>query len=356
MKIDLDKLVRKNIRELVPYTSARDEYAYGDKIMLDANENPFDLQSENLNRYPDPYQKAVKKKLSLLKGIPTENIFLGNGSDEAIDLAFRIFCNPGEDSAIITPPTYGMYAVSAQINDVEVVSVPLSEKFDLRVDEILDATTEVTKLLFLCSPNNPTANSFTRSGIEKLIGSFPGIVILDEAYIDFSTSEGFLPELLRFPNLIILQTFSKAWARAGMRLGIAYAQPGIISYFNRVKPPYNVNELTQKMAMKSLEQYEKIGDIRDQIIAERNKLMDIINDLKFIKEIYPSDSNFFLLQTTNAKKLYLYLLERNLVVRDRSNQPGCAECLRITVGSPEENQSLVTALKEYESIETSITD
>ncbi len=336
---ELNKIVRKNILALKPYSSARDEFSGKDGVFLDANESPFGV----LNRYPDPYQKELKKKLGELKSVPVENIFIGNGSDEVIDLAFRIFCNPGKDKALTFSPTYGMYEVSAGINDVELIKVPLNAFFQVDFDE-LDKylNDENLKLIFVCSPNNPTANRIDK--IEFILQKFRGIVIVDEAYNDFSSKDSLLTNLNGFSNLVVLQTFSKAWALAAARVGIAYASAGIISLFSKVKPPYNVSGLNQKAALKVLENIEEFEKRKTHILEQKNVLENELKNLEVVKKIYPSDANFFLVETTDADKVYAELVKQKVITRNRSSM--VKNCIRITVGTPEENIKLMNALKK----------
>lgn len=331
----LEKIIRPNILSLKPYSSARDEFKGKEGIFLDANENPFG----NLNRYPDPYQNALKKKLSALRNIATENIFVGNGSDEVIDLAFRIFCNPGKDKVIVCPPTYGMYEVSANINDVEIISIPLDENFQLDVEKILNTE---AKMIFLCSPNNPTGNNL--ENIEKIIQNFNGIEFVDEAYIDFSSKESLLQKVNEYPNLIVSQTLSKAWGRAAIRVGIAYASAEIISVCNKVKPPYNVSQLNQYEALKALDDIEVFTKNKNTILTQRAWLTKQISALSFVEKIYPTDANFMLVKTKNANAIYQQLIEDKIVVRNRHSV--AENCLRITVGEPFENVKLIESLKQ----------
>jgi histidinol-phosphate aminotransferase len=331
---DIKTLIRPNILLLKPYSSARDEFKGKDGIFLNANENPFG----NLNRYPDPYQKALKEKLSALKNMTTENIFVGNGSDEVIDLAFRIFCNPGKDKVIVCPPTYGMYEVSANINDVEIISIPLDENFQLDVESILNTD---AKMIFLCSPNNPTGNNL--ENIEIIIQNFNGIVFVDEAYIDFSSQESLLQKVNEYPNLIVSQTLSKAWGRAAIRVGIAYASAEIISFYNKVKPPYNVSQLNQYEAIKTLEEMDVFTKNKNTILSQRSWLMEQLSQLNFVEKIYPTDANFMLVKTKNANAIYQQLIEDKIVLRNRHSV--VENCLRITVGEPFENVKLVETLK-----------
>ncbi len=344
---DLNTLVRPNIAALRPYSSARDEFKGQAEVYLDANENPFET---GLNRYPDPLAAAVKAELESIKGISPQQMMLGNGSDEVIDLLFRIFCEPGQDEVIILPPTYGMYQVSADINNVAVKKVPLKSGFVPDVDAILAAVTERTKILWLCTPNNPSGNDFPASAIEQLVSQFPGIVVIDEAYVDFSGRPSYSTWLERFPNLVIMQTFSKAWGMAGIRLGMAFAAEAIINLLNAVKPPYNVNRLSQKAALDALQQKDKQAKQIQTILGQRTLVQQYLAGLDFIERIYPSSSNFILAKVTNPKGIYKYLMDRGIIVRDRSSQLGCESCLRFTVGTPEENERLFRALLEMNEL------
>lgn len=336
----LDTLVRANIRALEPYSTARDEYSGGDiEVWLDANENPYD---NGVNRYPDPHQRLLKALISEIKGVPASQIFIGNGSDEAIDLAFRVFCEPGRDNAVSIAPTYGMYKVAAATNDVEIREVQLGEGYSLPVDALLAAADQHTKLLWLCSPNNPTGNAFPRSDIERLLGQFDGIVVLDEAYIDFADDEGFLPTLSQYPNLIILQTLSKAWGMAGLRLGLAFASEEIIGYFSRVKYPYNINCLTQAAVAERLRR-----DISSQVAEIKSQREAMIRGLEHypaIEKVYPTQANFVLVRTPDPDGLYDLLVSRGVIVRNRNRVKGCEGCLRITIGTPEENRRLLSCI------------
>lgn len=341
----LDSLVRDNIKNLKPYSSARDEYkaATGDMVFLDANENPFE---NGVNRYPDPQQLDLKMQLSTLKGIPQDQILLGNGSDEVLDLIFRAFCEPNRDGVIILPPTYGMYEVLANVNAVDVIKIQLDEQFNPKVDEILKSAIESTKLLFLCSPNNPTSNSFEANRIERLISEFNGIVIIDEAYIDFSKEESWTNRLSNFPNLIVTQTLSKAYGMAGVRLGICYASKKIISVLNRIKPPYNINVLTQLKSSEGLSRSMDVSTEIQRILEQRDWLISELESIALIEHVYPSDANFILAKVDDANKRYGELIDKGIVVRNRTTQPLCNNCLRFTVGSQMENIKLITALKE----------
>ncbi|WP_405566250.1 histidinol-phosphate transaminase [Polaribacter sp. Asnod6-C07] len=348
MKTDfnINNLVRENIKSLKPYSSARDEYkdlTYNDMIFLDANENPFE---NGVNRYPDPQQLGVKDILSEIKGVDVENILLGNGSDEVLDLIYRAFCEPKVDNVITLPPTYGMYSVLADLNNVENKKVLLSTEFQPNIKEILSTVNKNTKILFLCSPNNPTGNSFTEKSIHELLIKFKGLVVIDEAYIDFSTQKSWLKKLEKFPNLIITQTLSKAYGLAGIRLGVCYASKAIIKILNNIKPPYNVNELTQQRAVNRLQKIDEINNEVAQLISERKRLkQELESSISFIEKVYPSDGNFLLLKVDDANKRYRQLIEYGVVIRNRTTQPLCENCLRISVGICEENQRLIRALK-----------
>lgn len=342
---NLDKIIRPSIKSLKPYASARDEYqgSNTDMVFLDANENPFE---NGVNRYPDPQQRTVKSLLSNIKSIPQKHILLGNGSDEVLDLIYRAFCEPNQDNVITLPPTYGMYSVLANINAIAIKSVQLDENFQPKVDEILEKVDSNSKLLFLCSPNNPTGNSFKAKSIERLIKAFRGIVVIDEAYIDFSKEESWLSRLHEFPNLVVTQTLSKAYGMAGIRLGICYASEEIISVLNRIKPPYNVNELTQQKAITQLEQNELTQNQVKEILEQRDVLIKQLKNVDFISKIYPSDGNFILAKVDDATKRYTELIHKGIVVRNRTTQPGCKNCLRFTVGTKKENEILTSALKD----------
>ncbi|WP_053991078.1 histidinol-phosphate transaminase [Mangrovimonas sp. TPBH4] len=342
--IDISKLVRPNVMALKPYSSARDDFKNidSDYVFLDANENPF---NNGLNRYPDPQQNKLKAVLSGLKQISKEQILLGNGSDEVLDLIFRAFCEPNEDSVALLPPTYGMYEVLANVNAIKTIKVLLTEDFQPNVKAILNAVVKTTKLLFLCSPNNPTANSFNASVVEELLQSFHGLVVIDEAYIDFSTQESWLNRLDEFPNLIVTQTLSKAFGLAGIRLGICYASKEIIDILNKIKPPYNINELTQQKAISQLQNTTEVQQEIKTILEQRELILKELKDISFIQKIYPSDANFLLLQVDDANERYAQLIAKDVVVRNRSKEPLCDNCLRITVGNSKENQYLIRALK-----------
>tara|TARA_R110002096_G_scaffold105525_3_gene232213 strand:- start:4683 stop:5726 length:1044 start_codon:yes stop_codon:yes gene_type:complete len=341
--MNIQDLIRPTIKALKPYSSARDEFQGNsdDMVFLDANENPFE---NGVNRYPDPQQRTVKSLLSEIKGIPQEHILLGNGSDEVLDLIFRVFCEPNQDNIITLPPTYGMYSVLAEINAVGIKTVQLDESFLPKVDAILNAADTHSKLLFICSPNNPTANSFASESILKLIQNFKGIVVIDEAYIDFSKNESWISRLNEFPNLIVTQTLSKAYGMAGIRLGICYASAEIISVLNRIKPPYNVNELTQQRAIEQLKLNALTKKQVSDILNERAILVNQLARVNFVLKIYPTDANFILAKVDDATKRYNQLIEKGIVIRNRTTQPGCENCLRFTVGTTEENEKLIKEL------------
>ncbi len=348
MKFNLDNLTRENIKKLTPYSSARNEYRGKSGIFLDANEN----SNNNLlyNRYPDPLQIKLKQKIASLKKLTPENILIGNGSDEAIDLLFRAFCEPGKDNVIICPPTYGMYEVIANINNINVIYVPLTpDDFQLDVKTILGSILNSTKLILLCCPNNPTGNGVKWNDIQTLLIKFKGIVVVDEAYIDFASYKSLISELKNYPNLVILQTLSKAWGLAALRLGLAIASPEIISVFNKIKSPYNISSLSQTLALKVLNDPKKIIKEIKKLTAARKKLSLAFLDFSFITKVYPSEANFVLVKTTNANKLYNYLAKNKIIIRNRSNIAMCEDCLRITVGTKEENKLLLTALNNYKS-------
>lgn len=341
MKIQINELVRPSIRRLQPYSSARDESNPGHEIYLDANENPFGL----LNRYPDPYQRNVKEAISAVKHIPAEHIFLGNGSDEIIDLLYRVFCQPGEDQVMICPPTYGMYEVIAAIHDISVVRIPLTPKFELDTEKILVEfeNNPRIKLIFLCSPNNPTGN--TLIGLDKILPVFKGIVVIDEAYIDFSDKPSYTGQLNRYPNLVVLQTLSKAWGLASVRLGMAFAGKNIIEWLNKVKPPYNISGPNQAEALKALSNKHLVQQQIQLIKEERQSVITALLPFVFVRKIFPSDANFLLIQVDNTDDVYQFLLDRGIVVRNRHQViPGC---IRVTIGSPDENARLVQSLQVY---------
>lgn len=342
-KFNINNLLRQNIKALKPYSSARDEFqgVTDDMVFLDANENPF---QNGVNRYPDPQQNKVKVLLSKIKGVSTKNILLGNGSDEVLDLIFRAFCEPNQDNIITLPPTYGMYEVLANINAVNIIKVNLTESFEPKVESILESAKPNSKILFLCSPNNPSGNSFKPSDVEKLLNNFKGLVVIDEAYIDFSNEKSWLERLNEFPNLVITQTLSKAYGMAGIRLGICYASEDIISVLNRIKPPYNVNELTQLKAIDRLEKEDEVANEIKSIIEQRALLISELKNIKFITKIYPTDANFVLAKVDDATKRYNQLIKKGIVIRNRTTQFGCENCLRFTVGTSDENEKLIKEL------------
>ena len=341
----LQELTRPNIWSLAPYSSARNEYAGREAhVFLDANENPYNAP---YNRYPDPLQLELKDRLSKIKGVPGENIFLGNGSDEAIDLPYRCFCRPGIDNVVAIEPTYGMYKVCADINDVEYRPVLLDERYLITADRLLAATDAHTKLIWLCSPNNPTGNNIVREEMVKVIEGFEGIVIVDEAYSDFSTQKTLRSELLKYPNLIVLNTMSKAWGCAAIRLGMAFASKEIIDLFNKVKYPYNVNLLTQRQALEALEDPFEVEKWVRMLLQERSRMIDAFKLLPICEEVFPTDANFFLARMTDAKRIYDYLVDRGIIVRNRHRVQLCQNCLRITIGTRSENGELIAALRQY---------
>lgn len=343
---DWKSLVRPNVWHLAPYSSARDEYTgQGAEVFLDANENPYNSSN---NRYPDPLQRDLKQGVARLKGVPAANIFLGNGSDEAIDLVFRVFCRPGRDNVVAIDPTYGMYSVCAAINDVEYRRVPLGPDFALSADKVLEACGKDTKAIFVCSPNNPTGNAFDRKEMLRLCDAFGGMVVIDEAYGDFQAAPSMTAELAEHPNLIVLQTFSKAWASAAIRLGMAFAHATVIGFFNKVKYPYNVNSLTQREAAAMLKRREDVEKWVKLILTERPKVMQAVNLLPCCIRVFPTDANFFLARMTDADAIYDYLCQRGIVVRNRSRVALCGNCLRITIGTPQENTALLAALRQWE--------
>ena len=343
--MNIENLLRDNIKTIKAYSSARDEYkdASSDMVFIDANENPFQT---NVNRYPDPQQSKVKSKLADIKGVKPSQILLGNGSDEILDLLFRAFCEPNQDNVITLPPTYGMYSVLADLNAVEVKTVLLDENFEPEVEEILVTQNNNSKILLLCSPNNPTANSFNANKLEELINGFKGIVVIDEAYIDFSNQESWVNRLDHFPNLVVTQTLSKAYGLAGIRLGVCYASGFIISILNKIKPPYNVNQLTQNKALERLNDLDGVKQEVSSILEQRSLLAKELSQIPFIKEVYPSDANFLLAKVDDANQRYSQLIKRGIVVRNRTNQLLCDNCLRFTIGTEEENKLLVKILNQ----------
>ena len=346
MNYNINDLVRENVKKLVPYSSARDEFSGEAKIFLDANENSLGSPTTKwYNRYPDPHQLKIKEKLSTIKGVPPKNIFLGNGSDECIDILFRAFCNPGKDNVIICPPTYGMYEVSAHINDVELRKAPLLENFQLDLVNMETKVDDFTKIIWLCSPNNPTANSLIREDIEAVLNNFPGIVVIDEAYINFSRNRSFVQELAEYPNLVVMHTLSKAWGLAGLRLGMAFAGEDIVAACNKIKPPYNIAQPTQDLVLKALDQVEDVNEMIRILVKERDKMAEQLLSVAVVEKVYPSDANFLLVKVKDARAVYTALLSNGIVVRDRSNVQLCEGCLRITIGSSAENEALLNSLK-----------
>lgn len=337
---DLNKLVRENVLKLTPYSCARDEFKGKTGIFMDANENPYG----NLNRYPDPYQRELKKGISAIKGIEEDMIFLGNGSDEIIDLCFRVFCKPGTDKALIFTPTYGMYDVSASVNDIEVIKVPLNDSFQIDLKKAVPEFSDKNlKLVFICSPNNPTANSMNYPDVEKIITKFKGIVVIDEAYVDFSEKPSFIRLVDKYPNLIVMQTFSKAFGLAAVRVGMAFSGREIVGYFNKLKPPYNISTINQKAALKKLGQIEQYKSQVFRIKKERDRLSSLLLKMSYVEKVYPSDSNFLLVKVRNASYIYNTLVNKNIIIRNRSN--AVENCIRITVGKKSENELLINALK-----------
>ena len=345
---DLDRLIRNNIKKLKPYSSARSEYSGQASVFLDANENSFGSPlTKWYNRYPDPLQWDVKRKLSTIKNVPAENILLGNGSDECIDLLIRAFCDPGVDNIIICPPTYGMYEVYANINQVAINEVPLLSNFQLNLEGLESIINAHTKLIFLCSPNNPTGNSLHREDIEIVLNNFDGIVVVDEAYINYSRQRSFLTELSEYPNLVVMQTFSKAWGLAALRLGMAFASKDIIQVLNKIKPPYNINAATQELALKALDHLDEVNAMIRETVQEREMLMKELVNIQRIQKVFPSDANFLLVKMEGATAVYDYLKSQGIIVRNRSNIVLCEDSLRITIGTPQQNQTLIAALKNY---------
>jgi histidinol-phosphate aminotransferase len=348
MSFDIQKLVRSHIADLQPYSSARDEFdpVESEVVYLDANENPFD---NGVNRYPDPQQRKLKEVIARRRGVAANQLLLGNGSDEVLDLIFRAFCIPNQDKIIVMPPTYGMYKVLANINCISLDEVPLNDDFQLVTKDILSQISTQTKAIFLCSPNNPSGNSFRREDILTLLQSFTGLVVIDEAYIDFSTQKSLVSDLSSYPNLIITQTLSKAYGLAGIRLGICIASEEIIDILNKIKPPYNINSLTQERAISALADWDTTQGQITQLIAERKGLFAQLEKISFVEKVYPSDSNFLLVRVDDANNRYAQLIENDIVVRNRSNQVGCENCLRFSVGTPQENQILIETLNRLSS-------
>ena len=344
--MNLKQLTRPNIWSLAPYSSARNEYSgHAAHVFLDANENPY---NNPLNRYPDPLQVELKEQIARVKGVPSEQIFLGNGSDEAIDIAYRCFTQPGVDNVVAIEPTYGMYRVCADINDVEYRTVLLDDQYQFTAQQLLDACDEHTKLIWLCSPNNPTGNSLCREEIVKVLQAFQGIVIVDEAYSDFSQQRPFRLDIAKYPNIIVLNTLSKAWGCAAIRLGMAFASADIISIFNKVKYPYNINQLTQTKALEALRDPFEVDKWVKLLIQERSRMINSIMQLSLCQKVFPTDANFFLVRVTDAQRIYDYLVERGIIVRNRTNVTLCRDCLRITIGTKNENSQLLAALRQYQ--------
>jgi len=348
MSFQLQTLLRPNIEKLVPYSSARDEFHGEARIFLDANENSIGSPLMKwYNRYPDPYQQKLKQKISQVKGVPPENIFIGNGSDECIDLLYRSFCNPGKDNVIIVPPTYGMYEVSAAINDVEVRKAPLLENFQLDLLHMETMVDEHTKIIWICSPNNPTGNAMQHEDIETILNNFNGLVVVDEAYINFARQRSFISLLNEYPNLVVMQTLSKAWGLAGLRLGMAFASAEIVAVLNKVKPPYNISEPVQDLVLQALDRLEEVNEMIREIVRERERLAIALKALPLVQHVYPSDANFLLVRVADARAVYGYLLANQIVVRDRSKVMLCDNCLRITVGTARENDELLNVLNAF---------
>ena len=348
MAFELDKLVRPNIKTLKPYSSAKDEYTGDAKILLDANENSLGSPlTKWYNRYPDPYQQKLKDKLAFVKQIAANQIFIGNGSDECIDILFRTFCEPGKDNIIICPPTYPMYEVSANINDIAIQKAPLLSDYQLNVAHIEQLVNPHTKIIWICSPNNPTGNSLDRIDIETILNHFEGIVVVDEAYINFSKQKSFIQSLIDYPNLVVLQTLSKAWGLAGLRLGMCFASPQVIGYMNKVKAPYNINIVTQELALQALEEVGQVNDMIKLLVDMRIALAQVIASMPHVIQVFPSDTNFILVKIPKARQLYEYLLSQGIIVRDRSALELCEDSLRITVGTEQENTLLVDAMYEW---------
>jgi len=348
MAFELDKLVRPNIKTLKPYSSAKDEYTGDAKILLDANENSLGSPlTKWYNRYPDPYQQKLKEKLAFVKQIAANQIFIGNGSDECIDILFRTFCEPGKDNIIICPPTYPMYEVSANINDIKVQKAPLLSDYQLNVAHIEQLVNEQTKIIWICSPNNPTGNSLDRIDIETILNHFDGLVVVDEAYINFSKQKSFVQSLIDYPNLVVLQTLSKAWGLAGLRLGMCFASPQVIGFMNKVKAPYNINIVTQELALQALEEVGQVNDMIKLLVDMRIALAQVIGSMPHVIQVFPSDTNFILVKIPKARQLYEYLLSQGIIVRDRSALELCEDSLRITVGTEQENTLLVDAMYEW---------
>jgi histidinol-phosphate aminotransferase len=348
MAFDILKLVRPNIASLKPYSSAKTEYTGKANVFLDANENSLGSPlTKWYNRYPDPYQKEIKEKISFIKQLPVNQIFLGNGSDEVISLLYTAFCEPGKDNIIICPPTYPMYEVSANIHNIEIRTAPLLPDFQLNVAHIEQLVDANTKLIWICSPNNPTGNSLDRIDIETILNHFEGLVVVDEAYINFSKHKSFLMSLSDYPNLVVLQTLSKAWGLAGLRLGMGFASEEIIGYLNKVKPPYNINMPAQELTLKALEEVGQVNDMIKELVSMRIALAAVLEQIPMVEKVYPSDANFLLVKIPKATELYQYLISKGIIVRDRSNLPNCENTIRITIGTEEENTKVVDEIAEW---------
>ena len=346
--MNLDKITRENIRKLKPYSSARDEFKGGAEVYLDANENSLGSPlTKWYNRYPDPHQLQLKEAISRIKSVPASQIFMGNGSDECIDLLYRSFCEPGKSNVIVCPPTYGMYEVSAGINDIEMRQAPLTPAFQLDLPAIEDLIDGNTRLIWICSPNNPTGNNMRYADMEALLVNFQGLVVVDEAYINFSRQRSMTADLKEHDNLVVMQTFSKAWGLAGLRLGMAFASEEIISVLNKVKPPYNISQATQELALKALEEVGQVNDMIKEIVAMRDELAHVFTQMPLIEKVFPSDANFILVKVRKATEVYHYLVDEGIVVRNRSNVQWAGDCLRITVGTEAENTRLVDAMISY---------
>lgn len=345
---DIISLARKNIRELAPYSSARDEYSGEEGIFLDANENSFGtLEPETLNRYPDPYQEDLKSKLAEIYNINIKNLFLGNGSDEAIDLMMRAFCEPQQDNILLLPPTYGMYRVAANINNINIKEAPLNPDFTINMQKVQDKIDKNTKLIYLCSPNNPTANLFDPEKIKKILTKFNGLLIVDEAYVDFTDKQNMIEELPSYDNLVVFRTFSKAWGMANIRLGMAFADQRVIELLNKIKYPYNVNGLTARKALDLIDQREVKQDIVESILQQREILRDELEKISGVKKVYPSEANFLLVEFEKALELFEYLKEKDIIIRNRTQELHCDNCLRITVGKPKQNQQVIQEVKKF---------
>lgn len=343
--MNLKAIIRPNILKLTPYSSARDEFSNIADVYLDANENPFE---NGFNRYPDPYQQKLKSRIGELKNVEPDNILLGNGSDEVLDLIFRAFCEPKMDNCVAPNPSYGMYKVLSEVNDVELRKVNLNESFELDGQSMLNASDAKTKLFFICSPNNPSGNLLNREEIKKVLDLNHGLVVIDEAYIDFCSQDSWINELVNYPNLIVCQTLSKAWGMAGLRIGMCYASKEIIAVLNNIKPPYNLNDLSQKAALESLNNIEKFDGSLNLILSERKRLEQSLSNFQSIENIFPTDANFILARVDDANKMYAFLLDKKVIVRNRSTQYNCENCIRFTVGTKKENDRLLECLKEYE--------